>query len=50
MFNGEPVTCFYRVQPTGEWLLLLALIAAGFAFCLLVSWLSLKLGKTSGEV
>lgn len=48
LFNGKPVTCFYRVQPTGEWWSLLVFIATGFAFCLLVSWLSLKLGKTSG--
>jgi hypothetical protein len=49
LLNGEPVTCFYRVQPTGEWLSLIVLIVGGFAVCLLVSWLSLKLGRSSGE-
>jgi hypothetical protein len=49
LLNGEPVTCFYRLQPTGNWLSLVVFIVAGLAVCLLVSWLSLKLGRRSGE-
>lgn len=40
--NGQPVTCFYRVQALGDWWYAMGAIAVGFVACLLVSWLSFK--------
>jgi disulfide bond formation protein DsbB len=45
LLNGEPVTCFYRFQPTGDWFSALGALAIGFVICLLVSWLSFKLDR-----
>ena len=47
--TGDAATCFYRVQPTGDWQAALIVLAAGFAICFLISWLSFKLGRPSGE-
>jgi len=47
--NGSTATCFYRVQPTGDWQLALVVLAVGLTICLLISWLSFKLGRPSGE-
>jgi hypothetical protein len=47
LHNGEPITCFYKIQPTSDWLSALGALAIGFVVCLLVSWLSLKPGKPS---
>jgi hypothetical protein len=49
LLSGEPVTCFYRVQPTGDWLSAFGVLAIGFAICLLASWLSFKLGGPYSE-
>ena len=44
MLNGEPATCYYRVQPTGlgDWPWILAMLLVYSAVCVLVSWLSLR--------
>ena len=49
LLNGEPVTCFYRVQPTGDWFSAIGALAIGFAVCLAISWLSVRLGRPSSE-
>jgi hypothetical protein len=49
LLNGEPVTCFYRVQPTGDWFSVIGALAIGFAVCLAISWLSVRLGRPSSE-
>jgi hypothetical protein len=49
LLNGEPVTCFYRVQPTGDWVSAFGAFAIGFVICLLISWLSFKRGRSSSE-
>ncbi|MCC4605673.1 hypothetical protein HG421_18770 [Xanthomonas campestris pv. badrii] len=41
--NGEPATCFYRLEWTAGWPMLAVVLVAGSAFCLLFSWLSLKI-------
>ncbi|WP_148040985.1 hypothetical protein [Montanilutibacter psychrotolerans] len=38
--------CYLRMQPTGDWLAPFAVAAVGFAVCLLVSLLSVKLGRS----
>ena len=45
LLNGEPVTCFYQIQPTGDWFSALGALAIGFVICLSASWLSFKLGR-----
>jgi hypothetical protein len=49
LLNGEPVTCFYRVQPTGDWFSAFGALAIGFAVCLAISWLSVRLGRPASE-
>jgi hypothetical protein len=47
LLNGEPTTCFYRVQPTGDWISAIVALAIAFAVCLAISWLSVRLGRPS---
>ena len=49
LINGESATCFYRVQPTGDWLSAVSMLAGGLALSLLASWLSFKLGRPAAE-
>ncbi len=47
--DAESSTCFYRVQPTGDLLSVLVFLAMVVASCLLISWLSFKLGRHAGK-
>ena len=47
--SGDPATCFYRIQPTGDWQSAFVVLVGGLAVCLLISWLSFKFGRPSGE-
>ncbi|PPU66208.1 hypothetical protein [Xanthomonas pisi] len=43
LINGEPATCVYRIEWTGGWPMMAVVLVAGFALCLLSSWLSFKI-------
>ncbi|MFO3706346.1 hypothetical protein ACI6Q5_15545 [Xanthomonas codiaei] len=46
VLNGDPVTCFYRVEWMPDWPTAAVVFAAGASFCLLASWVSFHLRKT----
>ncbi|WP_349811230.1 hypothetical protein ABQ179_023175 [Xanthomonas dyei] len=43
LINGEPATCFYRIEWMEKWPMIAVVLVVGFAFCLLASWLSFKI-------
>jgi hypothetical protein len=48
ILNGEPVTCYYRVEFMGidGWPWALGVLLLAFAACVLASWLSQKLRRS----